>query len=420
MPAATNWARNLRFSAARTVSPRSVAELQELVAGTRRIHPRGSGHSFSPVADTTGDLVWLGRMPRMIRVDAGAATVTVNAALTYAELGPELHARGLALPNLASLPHLTVAGACATATHGSGVGNGNLATAVRRVVLVAATGELAELTPASDPDRFDATVAGLGTLGIVTELTLGVEPAYEVRQRVFEGLGFPDFTRDAEAVLAAAFSVSLFTDFRGPVFTQVWLKERTGCDDLPAGGFMGAVEADGPRHPVSGRDPAACTEQGGVPGPWHQRLPHFRADAVPSSGEELQSEYLLPRESAADALVALAGIAGEISPVLQICELRTVAADRQWLSPASARDSLGVHFTWIPDTAAVMPVVRSVEARLAAFGARPHWAKLFAMTPDLLAGVYPRIPDFRAMRTRHDPLGKFGNAFLDARLAGDG
>jgi xylitol oxidase len=344
----------------------------------------------------------------------------VDAATRYGELAGWLQQRGYALRNLASLPHISVAGACATATHGSGDGLGNLATAIRGMQVVAADGAVLGLTRERDADRFDATAVGLGALGIVTALTLEVVPTYDVRQSVYDGLPYRTFSGHIEDVLGSAYSVSLFTDFRDSRFTQVWRKERVdGTTSRVEPRFLDATLADGPRHPVPGSDPVHCTQQGGVPGPWHERLPHFRLDFAPSSGNELQSEYLIPRGLAAAALEALDGIAGRIAPVLQIGELRSIAPDRLWLSPNHDRDTVGFHFTWVKDAEAVTPVLAAIERQLEPYEARPHWGKLFVMPAEQLAERYERLPDFRSMRSRLDPGGKFGNRFVDQYLAGD-
>jgi xylitol oxidase len=421
MPTATmNWAGNLQFGAAQVHRPTSIDDLQYLVASSEHIRALGTGHSFSAVADSSGDLVTLADLPQVVQIDEANLTVTVNAAIRYGELAKALQARGYALHNLASLPHISVAGACATGTHGSGNGNGALPTAVRAMQLVGADGVLVQVSRATDRDRLDATVVGLGALGIVTLVTLEIEPTYDVRQLVYDDLPYRNVTGRTEEIFASGYSVSLFTDLRESRFTQVWFKQRldASADPPVPRGFHGATLADGPRHPVPGMDPVHCTEQGGVPGPWHERLPHFRLDFVPSNGEELQSEYLIPRCLGSSAIEAIDGIREQIAPVLQICELRSIAADDIWLSPAYRRDSLGIHFTWVKDTAAVAPALLAIERQLEPYQARPHWGKLFAMGPDRLADVYQRVPDFTAMRARHDPSGRFGNGFVDHHLAG--
>ncbi|MFE0520601.1 D-arabinono-1,4-lactone oxidase [Streptomyces sp. NPDC058954] len=403
----TNWAGNITYTAKELHRPHSLDALGALVAGSPKVRVLGSGHSFNEIAEpgAEGVLLSIAALPPVIDVDTAARTVRVSGGVRYAELARAVDAHGLALPNMASLPHISVAGSVATGTHGSGVGNGSLASAVREVELVTADGST--VTVGRGDERFDGAVTSLGALGVVTALTLDLEPSYEVEQHLFTEL--PLTGLDFEKVAAAAYSVSLFTDWREPGFRQVWLKRRT---DQPLPGFPWAAPATKKLHPVPGMPAVNCTEQFGVPGPWHERLPHFRAEFVPSSGAELQSEYLLPRQYALDALHALDAIRGTVAPVLQTCEVRTVAADTQWLSPAYGRDTVALHFTWFEDTAAVLPVVRRVEEALDGFDARPHWGKVFAVPAAVLRGRYPRLGDFRALARELDPAGKFTNAFV--------
>ncbi|GEJ99886.1 FAD-binding protein [Streptomyces sp. 1-11] len=403
----TNWARNITYEAKEFHRPGTQDALRSLVAGSARVRVLGSGHSFNRIAEPGRDgvLVSLAGLPPVVDVDTVARTVRVSGGVRYAELARTVHAHGLALPNMASLPHISVAGSVATGTHGSGVGNGPLATAVREVELVTADGSTAVV--ARGDARFDGAVTSLGALGVVTALTLELEPAYEVEQYVFTEL--PLAGLDYEAVAGAAYSVSLFTDWREPGFRQVWVKRRT--DQAPVD-FPWAAAATGAMHPVPGMPAVNCTAQFGEPGPWHERLPHFRAEFTPSSGAELQSEYLLPRPAALDALHALDAVRATVAGVLQTCEVRTVAADPQWLSPAHGRDSVALHFTWIEDTPAVLPVVRRVEEALEPFDARPHWGKVFTVPPAELRRRYPRLAAFRDLARSLDPTGKFSNAFV--------
>ncbi|MFF9767711.1 FAD-binding protein [Streptomyces sp. NPDC014636] len=403
----TNWARTVTYAAREFRRPRTPEELAALVAANARVRVLGSGHSFNRIADPGPDGVLLSTagLPRLIEVDTAARTVRVAGGVRYAELADTVHAHGLALPNLASLPHISVAGSVATGTHGSGVGNGPLASAVREVELITADGTAVRI--GRDDARFAGAVTSLGALGVVTALTLDLEPAYEVEQRVYTGL--PLRGLDFGAVAAAGYSVSLFTDWREPGFGQVWVKRRT---DRPAEDFRWAAPAARPVHPVPGMPTENCTEQLGVPGPWHERLPHFRAQFTPSSGEEIQSEYLLPRVAAVDALAAIDGVREAVAGVLQICEVRTVAADEQWLSPAHGRDSVALHFTWVRDEAAVLPVVRRLEEVLTPFDPRPHWGKVYGIPSAVLRGRYARLADFRALVRSLDPGGTFTNAFV--------
>lgn len=408
----TNWAGNITYSA-EPHRPPSLDALRSLVAGGARVRALGSGHSFNEIADPgpEGLLLSLDALPPAIEVDTTARTVRVSGGVRYAELARRVHAHGLALANMASLPHISVAGSVATGTHGSGVGNAPLAAAVREVELV--TGDGGTVRIGRGEERFAGAVTALGALGVVTALTLDLEPAFEVEQHLFTELPLEGL--DFETVMAVAYSVSLFTNWREPGFRQVWVKRRT---DQPLPGFPWAAPATRALHPVPGMPAVNCTEQLGVPGPWHERLPHFRAEFTPSSGAELQSEYLMPRSHAADALRALDAIRTVVAPVLQTCEVRTVAADEQWLSPAYGRDSVAVHFTWVADTVAVPPVVRRVEEALEAFDARPHWGKVFTRPGPVLRERFPELPRFRSLVEELDPTGKFGNAFV-RRALGD-
>ncbi|TYC01689.1 FAD-binding protein [Micromonospora sp. WP24] len=403
-----NWAGNVRYSARRFHRPTDVDQLRRLVAGAERVRVVGTGHSFNRFGDTPGDLVSLAGLPPEISIDPERRQVTVTAALRYGDVATRLHAEGYALANLASLPHISVAGAIATGTHGSGERNGNLGTSVAALEFVTADGDLRRVDRDADGEVFAGMVVGLGALGVVTRVTLDLLPTFEVRQYVRL-----DLPREhvAEA-LGSAYSVSLFTDWRTPRINQVWRKQRAG-EPAPPPDWLGTTPADAPQHPVPGMPTRNCTPQLGVPGPWHERLPHFRLGFTPSSGDELQSEYHVPRSAAAEVLAALDPIAHLIAPVLQICELRTVAADRLWLSPNHHRDSLAVHFTWVDDPAVVLPVVAAVEERLAPWHPRPHWGKVFGLDPSRVAAAYPRYADFAALLTRLDPRGVFRTELLD-------
>ncbi|MFD9441335.1 FAD-binding protein [Streptomyces sp. NPDC060006] len=407
----TNWAGNITYSAEELQRPHSLDALRSLVARSASVRVLGSGHSFNELADpgVGGVLLSLTALPPSVEVDAAARTARVAGGVRYAELARAVHGRGFALPNMASLPHISVAGSVATGTHGSGNTNGSLASSVREVELVLADGS--PLTIGRGDARFEGAVTSLGALGVVTALTLDLEPGFEVAQHVFGEL--PLAGLDFEVVSSSAYSVSLFTDWRRSGFVQAWVKRRT---DVPWDGFPWADPAAEAMHPVPGMPAVNCTQQFGVPGPWHERLPHFRPEFTPSSGSELQSEYLLPRPYAVDALRALDSIRGTVAPVLQICEVRTVAADGQWLSPAYGRDTVALHFTWVEDTAAVLPVVRRVEAALAPFDPRPHWGKVFTVEAPVLRERYPRMGDFRALAEELDPTGTFRNSFVSAVL----
>ncbi|MFC9943797.1 D-arabinono-1,4-lactone oxidase [Streptomyces pratensis] len=408
----TNWAGNITFGAKHMHTPTSVAELQDVVSAGTAVKTLGTGHSFNTVADTHGALISVAGLPRSVDIDTQARTVTVSAGMRFGELTGTLHRSGLALHNLGSLPHISVAGACATGTHGSGVGNRALAGAVRALELVTADGAITTLGR-GDAD-FAGAVVSLGALGVVTRLTLDLVPAFEIQQWVYEGLPQEQLLGRFDEVMSEAYSVSVFTGWHGGPVDQIWLKQRVP-DDGPRTApdeWHGATLAPGPRHPVPGVAAEHCTQQQGVPGPWHARLPHFRLEFTPSNGEELQSEYFVARHDAVAAYEALDRIRQQFSPLLQIGEIRTVAADDLWLSPAQGRDSVAFHFTWVPDTAAVTPVLGAIEEALAPFAAKPHWGKVFTTPPSTLRELYGHYADFERLTERLDPTGTFRNDFL--------
>ncbi|MBA2619098.1 MAG: FAD-binding protein [Rubrobacter sp.] len=411
-----NWAGNYTYRAEKLHRPSTIEQVQEIIANAPGVRVLGSRHSFNDIADSS-ELVTLEDMPTDVVVDHEAGTVSFNAALKYGELVETLGAEGVALHNLASLPHISVAGAVATATHGSGDTNGNLATAVAGLELVTSGGEIVEASK-GEPD-FDGLVVGLGALGAVTRITLDVEPAYEVRQRVFEGLRWEALFEHFDGITSRGYSVSVFTRWGGTT-DQVWVKSRvTDGPEQVESDLFGAVAAAVDRHPILGLDAASCTPQLGRPGPWSDRLPHFRMGFTPSSGEELQSEYLLPRRHAVEAIEAVRTLADKIRPILQVSEIRTVAADRLWMSTSYGQDTACIHFTWKHERDAVEDVLVQLETVLAPFGARPHWGKLFDADATAIAPLYERMPDFVRLVERLDPRGAFRNSWLEARLLGE-
>jgi alditol oxidase len=411
-----NWAGNIAFGAADLHRPATLGQLRAIVAGARQMRVLATGHSFNDLADSPGTQVSLAGLPAEVETDSAAQVARISAGLSYAELAGRLDRQGFALRNLASLPHISVAGACATATHGSGAASQNLAAAVAGLTLVTADGDQVELS--RQDEWFDGAVVHLGALGVVTRLVLDLVPSFDVAQRVYEDLPLEVLDDHLGDLMASAYSVSLFTDWRAPRLTQLWLKHRLRdpAPSITRESWFTATPAPGPRHPVPGVPPDTCTEQLGVPGRWYERLPHFRPGFRPSVGHELQSEYLVPAGQAVPALHALNRIRDRLAPVLRICEIRAVAADRLWLSPCYRRDSVAFHFTWIADTPSVLPVVTLTERQLAPFAARPHWGKIFTTSPQTLRSSYERLPDFLDLTGRLDPTGKFRNAYTERYL----
>jgi xylitol oxidase len=355
-----------------------------------------------------------------VELDRERHTVTVEAGVRYGELCRYLGREGYALHNLASLPHISVAGACATATHGSGDRQGNLATAVSALEFVTAGGEVIALSREQHGEQFQGAVVGLGGLGVITKLTLDISPTFNMRQDVYENLPLAQLEDHFNDITSSVYSVSLFTDWRRPVFNQVWLKRRITDSAAfePELELFEATLATSQLHPIPGMPVINCTEQMGVSGPWHERLPHFRMEFTPSSGEELQSEYLVPRRHAFAALHAIDGLRARVAPLLQISEVRTIAADNLWMSPCYRQDCIGIHFTWKQNWPAVRELLPLIEEQLAPFDARPHWGKLFTMPPTRLESLYEKLPDFKQLLRHYDPQGKFRNAYLDAYIFG--
>ncbi|MES1249965.1 MAG: FAD-binding protein, partial [Chitinophaga rupis] len=402
-----NWAGNIEYSTSNLYSPVSIEQVREFVKKYSKLKVLGTRHCFNRIADSTDRFISLRNLPPMMELAPAAFTVTVGSGVTYGQLGPWLDSKGFALHNLASLPHISVAGAITTATHGSGVGNGSLSTAVTALELVTADGELHHLSRAKDGENFQAAVVGLGGLGVITKVTLAIQPAYKVRQDVYEKLPLQQLKDHFDEIVSAGYSVSLFTDWASEVVNEVWIKSRmdgvgtpgtagarpqnsAGSAGVPgstarsqavAGGptFFGATRATKNLHPIADLSAENCTEQMGVAGPWYDRLPHFKMGFTPSSGKELQSEYFVPQKHAVEAIQAIARMGKEITPHLLITEIRTIAADDLWMSPCYQQPSVTIHFTWKQDWPAVSRLLPLIEKELAPFNARPHWGKLFTM-----------------------------------------
>ena len=415
----TNWAGNYTYQADRLHQPETIEQIQEIVSNSHKLKALGSRHSFNDIADSPGDQISLEHFDGIL-LDREQRTVTVGAGIRYGELCRELHREGYALHNLASLPHISVAGACATATHGSGDQNGNLATAVTALELVTADGGLVTFSGEENPDQFQGAVVALGGLGVVTKLTLEIHPTFDMRQDLYENLSLSQLEDHFDELSTSGYSVSLFTDWRDAIFNQVWLKRQ-----IPSGASLevkphlfGATPATRRLHPIGSLSSENCTEQMGIPGAWHDRLPHFRMEFTPSSGEELQTEYFVPRQNALAALHAVDGVREHIAPLLQISEVRTIAADTLWMSPCYQRASVAIHFTWKKDWEAVKKLLPMIEEQLAPFEARPHWGKLFTMSPSRVQSLYEKMPAFQELLGQYDPDGKFRNAFLDKNIFG--
>lgn len=411
----TNWSGNLAYKTNNVFYPTSLEEVQTIVKQCVQIKVLGSRHSFNEIADSNENLISLEKMNKVVSLDKTKNTVTVEAGMRYGELAPFLHENGYALHNLASLPHITIAGACATATHGSGSNNGNLSTAVTAIELVNAIGEIIHLS--QQDDDFYGAVVGLGALGIVTKITLHLVPTFEMKQLVYLNMPMTALKNSFENIMATAYSVSLFTDWRNKNIVEVWIKSMAENDATPiTQTFYEATLATRNMHPIANESAENVTQQMGVTGPWFERLPHFKMGFKPSAGKELQSEYFVAIEHAFDAMMALETLHEKITPHLFISEIRTVAADDLWMSPCYKKPCVAFHFTWKQEVEKVMALLPLVEERLAPFQAVPHWGKLFTMQPLVLQSRYNKLADFKQLTEKYDPNAKFRNVFLATNL----
>jgi len=415
----TNWAGNYAYRAEHLDVPSDVDQVKKNILEHARAKALGARHSFNAIADSREEQISLEQFDQ-IDLDAKNRTVTVGAGVTYGQLAPYIDSRGFAVHNMASLPHISVVGACATGTHGSGNRNGNLSTAVRAMEMVTADGSVVTLSREKTGDTFPGVVIGLGALGVITKITLEVEPAFQMTQRVYENLSFSQLEKHLGEIFGSGYSVSLFTDWQEGRATQVWIKQKSspGASAVVAGDFFGATPAKRKMHPIADHSAESCTEQMGVVGPWYERLPHFKMNFTPSSGAELQTEYFVPRAKGYEAIRAVEQLRDEITPHLFITEFRTIAADELWMSPAYRRDSMAIHFTWKPEWPEVRKVLPQIEEKLAPFGVRPHWAKLFTVKPAAVQGQYARLEDYRALLRQYDPKRRFRNEFLEMNVYG--
>jgi xylitol oxidase len=409
-PELRTWSGTYRFTARTLIAARSIDDVRRAVTAGGRVRALGSRHSFNDLADNGATLVTVTGIEPQPVLDEAARTVTVGAGISYGVLAAWLQARGWALHNLGSLPHISVAGATATGTHGSGSRNQILSAAIAGLEYVDADGDLRRADRA-DPD-FGGMAVGLGAYGIVVRVTLDVQPTYLVRQDVYTGPTWDRVLADVEAVMSAAYSVSLFTDWSGADIQMAWVKRRLEePESVTPEEFFGAPRDPGPARLVDA--PVDNLTVVGAAGPWSERLPHFRIDSPPSNGDEIQSEYFVGRSSGAAALDAVRRLSPLITPLLLVSEIRATAPDRLWLSGSYDRETLAIHFTWRNQPDQVSAAVAEVEAALAPFAARPHWGKVTHIQAGQPEVLYPRLGDARALFERLDPAGRFSNHRLE-------
>jgi alditol oxidase len=412
----TNWAGNLTYSTDHLLTPNSVEELQQAIKANKKVRALGTKHCFNTIADSNDTQISTAGFNKLISIDKQNKTVTVGAGIKYGEFCKQLDESGFALHNLASLPHISVAGACATSTHGSGIRNGSLATAVSAIEFVNGNGELVQLSRANNGAEFLGAVVNLGALGVLTKLTLDVQPTFTMKQVVYQNMPMAALEKNFETIMSSGYSVSLFTDWTKKNVSEVWIKSKSDDMKQIAPEFFGAKLATKNLHPIEALDAINCTEQMGVEGPWYERMPHFRMGFTPSSGKELQSEFFIPFEHAYDGFMAIEQLNTKISPHLMITEVRAIAADDLLMSPFKGKTCVAFHFTWKQEVEAVTAVLPLIEAALAPFNPRPHWGKVFTMQPSVLQSRIAGLDEFKSLMMKHDPEGKFRNAFIDFNL----
>jgi xylitol oxidase len=281
--------------------------------------------------------------------------------------------------------------------------------------IITSAGDVVKLSRIAGGNVFRGAVVGLGALGVITRITLDIQRTYQVRQYVYEDMPLAQMKDHFDEIQSSGYSVSLFTDWQNQRIKEVWIKSRVG-DGQPFAAppeFFGAKLATRNLHPISALSAENCTEQMGVSGPWYERLPHFRMSFTPSAGKELQSEYFVPRANAVNAILAVERLREQVTPHLLISEIRTIAADELWMSTCYRRPSVTIHFTWKPDWPAVRRLLPVIEKELSPFQPRPHWGKLFTVSPAEIRSRYERLSEFTELATKYDPKGKFRNDFLN-------
>ncbi|KAK3270130.1 hypothetical protein CYMTET_21453 [Cymbomonas tetramitiformis] len=447
-PIQYNWAGNIKFQT-EVLYPTTVEEVVDIVVSHDKVRVLGTGHSFNNVAfgheRGSSSVLISTRNLREVIDCCNNSVVRIQSGVTYADLGEFLRTRGLALPNIASLPGITVTGAASTATHGSGMKNPILASAVKSLTLVTHDGELRTFTrPGRKFNQADGTftslateahelqfhsaVVGLGAVGVVVEMEIELVPSFDIQLCIYENIPLKalDKPQRFELLILRTYSTSLFTDWTGDAFSSVWLKSKlnygeTGepCESR----YKNKDVATKAVHPIPGLDAEACSKPG--VGPSHQQLPHFLDGFTPSNGDELQSEYFVSLRHWRPVTQALFkfGKQGGFGKVLQISEVRFLQGDDFTLSPCSVLGGVNgcaaFHFTWHHDAPEVRKVLQAVEDLLGRFDPLPHWGKVFNMEAGILRARYgeDRLNAFRTLLQDTDWEGKFENEWMSSFLA---
>mmetsp|Transcript_13532 Transcript_13532/g.26655 ORF Transcript_13532/g.26655 Transcript_13532/m.26655 type:complete len:480 (-) Transcript_13532:5-1444(-) len=438
--ARTNWCQNVDFKHKRFVTPEDLTELQATVAAAPQVRVLGSGHSFSAVCSSEHTLLSMAYMRKVLEVDFVSDNETVvfmEGGATLGDVVRHLAPRGMALKNIPSLPHVTIAGALATSTHGSGLhpsAPGSIASMCTQIDFVTHDGEVCSYRRAEDAE-FAASVVHLGALGVVAKIGLDVVPAYNVDQRVYQSIELDRMLPQFEALARSVDSLTVGINF-GQQVGLTWLRYFDGGITPPASDMTLGGE---PRHePI----PFYESHQGVTPtckGPWHD-VPSFFMEGMQElnmPNTAMQTEYFVPLSLASSALQAIREVAAcwegwptseswtdlnSSVPVFH-CEVRAIAQDGlRGLAPFGDRESCSIHFTWgnWDHKERIVEMVKEVEAVLRQYQARPHFGKFNLMSSEEVASVYPkdRIEEFKELCVKHDPVSKFRNQLVQEQIYG--
>lgn len=426
-----NWAGNVTARPARVVSPASVEELIETVreaaeAGLK-VKPVGTGHSFTAAAATDGVLIRPDLLTGIRDIDRAGGTVTLEAGTPLRRLNAALAREGLSLTNMGDIMEQTVAGAISTGTHGTGRDSASIAAQIRALELVTADGSLLRCSAEENPDVFAAARIGLGALGVITAVTLAVEPVFLLTARE-EPMTFDRVTAEFDQHVTENEHFEFYWfPHTGNCTTK--RNNRSAGPAAPPGRVGGWIDDE---FLSNGVFQVACSLGRAVPAtiPAVAKLSSralsartytdipYKVFTSPRRVRFVEMEYALPREAAIGALREVKAMI-ERSPlrVSFPVEIRTAPADDIALSTASARETtyIAVHlYRGTPYRA----YFTAVERILTAHGGRPHWGKIHTRDAEYLSGVYPRFGEFTAVRDRLDPDRLFGNDYL-RRVLGD-
>lgn len=424
----TNWAGNQSCAPTSIRRPTSEAELVAIVKeaannGTR-VKCVGAGHSFTPIACTDGVLVDLSGYGRILSHDPGARTVTMQAGITLSTLCDELDQRGLALENMGDIGYQSIAGAAATATHGTGWHFGNISSRIVGMRLIAGDGSIVDATSDENPEVLAAARVGVGALGIVSTVTLQAVKAFRLHA-IEEPMRLDDLLSDFDGYMSSADHV----EFYWVPHTSWALTKRNRRTDEPAMprskakaviddllitnvGF-GALCRVGRRRPNLIPRLAKMLPSTG-------RLEYTdRSDRVFTSPRRVkfyEMEYAIPRDAIPEALNRVRRLVDEAGIQLSFpVEVRVVSPDDIPLSTAHGRATgyIAIHvYQGTPyDT-----YFQGVERIMDSYHGRPHWGKMHFQGHETLAQRYPKWDEFQAVRRRLDPEGRFTNQYLERVL----